>query len=140
MNQDIKILMLQKNVRQWVVARELNVTEATLSRWLREPLSEQRRALIVASIEKIRKSNVNQEVENNYASQKEELLQRLVDARRENQNVTALLAKTLAIVRLQRKGMADDIDFDTYEDRCCRIAELDKVRIDNFENGKTWVG
>lgn len=73
-------------------------------------------------------------------TEKEELLQRLYDARREKQNVTALLAKTLAIVRLQRKGMANDIDFDTHEDRCCRIAELDKARVDNFENGKTWVG
>ena len=73
-------------------------------------------------------------------TEKEELLQRLYDARREKQNVTALLAKTLAIVRLQRKGLAGDIDFDTHEDWCCRIAELDKVRIDNFENGKTWAG
>lgn len=73
-------------------------------------------------------------------TEKEELLQRLYDARREKQNVTALLAKTLAIVRLQRKGLTGDIDFDTHEDMCCRIAELDKVRIDNFENGKTWVG
>ena len=73
-------------------------------------------------------------------TEKEELLQRLYESRREKQNVTALLAKTLAIVRLQRKGMADDIDFDTHEDMCCRIAELDKGRIENFENGKTWVG
>ena len=72
-------------------------------------------------------------------TEKEELLQRLYDARREKQNVTALLAKTLAIVRLQRKGMADDIDFDTHENMCCRIAELNKARVDNFENGKTWV-
>ena len=73
-------------------------------------------------------------------TEKEELLQRLYDARREKQNVTALLAKTLAIVRLLRKGLADNIDFDTHEDMCCRIAEFDKTRIDNFGNWKSWVG
>ena len=73
-------------------------------------------------------------------TEKEELLQRLYDARREKQNVTVLLAMTLAIVRLQRKGLADDIDFDTHEDMCCRIAEFEKARIDNFATGKSWVG
>lgn len=55
MNQDIKILLLQKNVRQWAVARELKIAEATFSRLMRETLSDHRRAQIIDAIEKLSK-------------------------------------------------------------------------------------
>ena len=59
MNQDIKILLLQKNVRQWTVARELKIAEATFSRLMRETLSEYRRAQIIEAIEKLSKEAAN---------------------------------------------------------------------------------
>lgn len=53
MNTDIKILLVQKGIRQWRVAKEIGLAEASLSRLLRDKLSPDRKAQIVAVIEKL---------------------------------------------------------------------------------------
>jgi hypothetical protein len=53
MNKDLQLLAAGKGVRQWQVAQELGVAEETLCRWLRHELSDERRALILAAIEKL---------------------------------------------------------------------------------------
>ena len=40
--QDLKELIKKKRIRQYEVARELNINEFTLSRWLREEMDEEK--------------------------------------------------------------------------------------------------
>lgn len=47
---ELKILIKKKRVRQYEVARELNINEFTLSRWLREDLDEEKVTRIYAAI------------------------------------------------------------------------------------------
>lgn len=47
---ELKILIKKKRVRQYEVARELNINEFTLSRWLRGDLDEEKVTRIYAAI------------------------------------------------------------------------------------------
>ncbi len=53
MNTDIKIEMKRRNVRQWAVAKACGVSETTMVRWLRDDLSEERKAAIYAAIDRL---------------------------------------------------------------------------------------
>ena len=55
MNTDIKTAM--RNVRQWEVAKACGVSETTIVRWLRDDLSEERKAAIFAAIERLSVKN-----------------------------------------------------------------------------------
>ena len=48
--QDLKELIKKKRIRQYEVARELNINEFTLSRWLREDMDEEKHDRIYNAI------------------------------------------------------------------------------------------
>lgn len=48
--QDLKVLIKKKRIRQYEVARELNINEFTLSRWLREEMDEEKHDRIYNAI------------------------------------------------------------------------------------------
>lgn len=52
-NLSIRIALIKNNVRQWEVARELNMSESVFSTLIREELPEERQAEIVRVIEQI---------------------------------------------------------------------------------------
>lgn len=52
-NTDIRALLRQKRVKQWQVAMELGISEITLSRWLRFPLSVEKRDMILNAAQRI---------------------------------------------------------------------------------------
>ena len=52
-NTDIRTLLRQNRVRQWQVAMELGISEVTLSRWLRFPLSVEKRNAILKAVQRI---------------------------------------------------------------------------------------
>lgn len=54
MNQEIKLKIRQAGTTQWRVAEALGVSEGTLLRWLRHKLTEERKAAILAAIEKVK--------------------------------------------------------------------------------------
>lgn len=54
MNQDIKQKIKEAGTTQWRVAEALGVSEMTLLRWLRFELSPERKAAILAAVEKAR--------------------------------------------------------------------------------------
>jgi DNA-binding transcriptional regulator YiaG len=49
-NQDIRELIAKKRLRNYEVAQSLNVSEFTLSRWLRDDLSPEKRTKILNAI------------------------------------------------------------------------------------------
>ncbi|MCI3028550.1 hypothetical protein LMF32_05475 [Desemzia sp. C1] len=51
-NQEIRTLMKEKGVYQWEVALKMGVTDVSFSRWLRVPLTEEKRQMVVKAIEK----------------------------------------------------------------------------------------
>lgn len=50
MNQEIRNAIKAAGVKQWMVAKELGISEYTLVRWLRDELSEERKKAIYAAI------------------------------------------------------------------------------------------
>lgn len=52
-NSDVRKMAMQHGVKQWQIAAECHISEQTLVRWLRFPLSAERKALIVAAIERL---------------------------------------------------------------------------------------
>lgn len=50
---EIKAMCRKKRLFQWEVARTLGITEFTLSRWLRDPVSEQHVQAIIKAIEEL---------------------------------------------------------------------------------------
>lgn len=55
---ELKTLIQSKRIRQYEVARELNVNEFTFSRWLREELDEERKTEILEAIKNV-SENIN---------------------------------------------------------------------------------
>jgi len=53
MNSELKEKFRVAGVKQWEIAAELGVSEQTLIRWLRFPLSEDRKQKILDAIEKL---------------------------------------------------------------------------------------
>lgn len=52
-NVKLRIAAKEAGVPLWKVSRELNVGEATLYRWLRDPLPKEKEAAIKGAIEKL---------------------------------------------------------------------------------------
>ena len=50
MNTDIKELAYIKRVRMWELAKALNISDSTLTRWLRDELSEDKKKQIKTAI------------------------------------------------------------------------------------------
>jgi len=53
-NKEIKMAMLEKGIYQWEVAKAIGVSECTLTRWMREELSEEKKTTIMDAIQRIR--------------------------------------------------------------------------------------
>ncbi len=56
---DIHTVLRKHRIYQWEVARELGIADYTLSRWLREDLSEEQVKAIFEAINKIREERTN---------------------------------------------------------------------------------
>lgn len=54
-NQEIKDKAKKANIYQWEIALEIGVSEPTLVRWLRTPLSAEKENIILTAIEKLKK-------------------------------------------------------------------------------------
>jgi len=52
-NMEIREAIERKRIRYWEVAKALGINECTLSRWLREDVSETRKKEILTAISKI---------------------------------------------------------------------------------------
>jgi transposase-like protein len=52
-NDDIRLLARTKGVYLWQVAEQLKISEPTLMRWLRKPLTEDKKQAIIDAINKI---------------------------------------------------------------------------------------
>lgn len=57
-NQKIRDLAKKHNVKHWQIAECLGISEPTIMRWLRVPLSPEREQAILAAIEEIAKEGV----------------------------------------------------------------------------------
>ena len=55
MNEDIRKTIKAAGLKQWQVAKELGISEATIIRWLRDELNEERRNAIFSAIESLQK-------------------------------------------------------------------------------------
>jgi hypothetical protein len=66
--------------------------------------------------------------------------QHFIRSRQQRQSAVVLLAKALAIIRLQNKGEDMSEVIPKMEKMCCEITGLNPVRIDCFEQGKNWIG
>ena len=54
-NKKIREAMKNKGVRQWQVALRLGVSDQTLIRWLRVPLTADKEAAVLAAVEELSK-------------------------------------------------------------------------------------
>ena len=50
-NQDLRQMMKDANIQMWLVAHCIGVSECTLSRWLRFPVTPEQRQAILSGIE-----------------------------------------------------------------------------------------
>lgn len=53
MNSSIRLKARGAGVPLWRIAQEIGISEPTLTRWLRVPLQEERRKLIMEAIDKL---------------------------------------------------------------------------------------
>lgn len=54
MNDDIKKKIKESRINQYEIAAKIGVSEYTLCRWFRNPLTDEQRALIISAIEEIK--------------------------------------------------------------------------------------
>lgn len=52
-NLEIRMKIKQNRLCHYEVAREIGISEATLCRWLREEMTEERKSLVSSAIDKI---------------------------------------------------------------------------------------
>lgn len=57
-NLEIRNLLKKKRIRQYELAAELNVSEFTLSRWLRDELTKTKKDEIMQAIERILQKDI----------------------------------------------------------------------------------
>lgn len=55
MTESLKTMMKKAKVKQWQVAKQMGVSEFTFCRWLREELSPERHAQVLAAIDELKK-------------------------------------------------------------------------------------
>lgn len=56
-NPEIREAIKRARVKHWQIAAELGIGESTLVRWLRFDLTDERKGLILAAVEKVRAEN-----------------------------------------------------------------------------------
>jgi len=56
-NLEVRSIMKEKKIFQWQVAVELGVTDATFVKWLRLPLSDEKKEMVMKAIDKAAKQN-----------------------------------------------------------------------------------
>ena len=59
-NTDIRTAAKQNGVRLWEVADRLNVSEPTITRWLRAELADERKAAIIEAIDRVAAQHAEQ--------------------------------------------------------------------------------
>lgn len=52
-NLEIRLQIKQNRLRNYEIAKVLNISEFTFSRWLREELNEERKKLVLSAIDKL---------------------------------------------------------------------------------------
>lgn len=52
--QEIRDLIYRSRFKQWQIAEQMGISEITLSRWLRKPLTEEQEARIKKAVEELR--------------------------------------------------------------------------------------
>ena len=57
-NQDLRQMMKDANIQMWLVAHCIGVSECTLSRWLRFPVTPEQRQTILSGIEEAKNGRV----------------------------------------------------------------------------------
>lgn len=55
MNSIVRNAMKEANIQHWRVAKQMGISEATFCRWLREELSPERHAQVLAAIDELKK-------------------------------------------------------------------------------------
>jgi hypothetical protein len=56
-NTDIEIAILQAGLLKWQVADKLGIEDATFSRWLRKPFSEDKKEMVLNSIKALQEES-----------------------------------------------------------------------------------
>ena len=59
-NLEIRLKIKENRLHNYEIAKELNVSEFTFSRWLREELSEERKSLVLSAIDRIVRGGSNE--------------------------------------------------------------------------------
>lgn len=54
MNDEIKKKIKESRIMQYEIAAKIGVSEYTLCRWFRKPLTDEQRALIISAVEEIK--------------------------------------------------------------------------------------
>jgi aminopeptidase-like protein len=57
-NLEIRSIMKEKKIFQWQVAVEIGISDVTLVRWLRLPLSDEKKEMVMKAINAAAKQNV----------------------------------------------------------------------------------
>lgn len=56
-NLEVRSIMKEKKIFQWQVAVEMGISDVTLVRWLRLPLSDEKKAMVMKAIEEAATQN-----------------------------------------------------------------------------------
>lgn len=56
-NLEVRSIMKEKKIFQWQVAVEMGISDVTLVRWLRLPLSDEKKVMVMKAIDKAAKQN-----------------------------------------------------------------------------------
>lgn len=59
-NLEIRLQIKQNRLRNYEIAKVLNISEFTFSRWLREELNEERKKLVLSAIDKLIRGERNE--------------------------------------------------------------------------------
>lgn len=59
-NLEIRLQIKQNRLRNYEIAKVLNISEFTFSRWLREELNEERKKLFLSAIDKLIRGERNE--------------------------------------------------------------------------------
>lgn len=59
-NFDIRLKIKENRFHNYEIAKELNISEFTFSRWLRDEMSDERKQLVLSAIERIVRGEHNE--------------------------------------------------------------------------------
>ena len=63
-NNDVRTVLKMKQIPMWKVAEAIGISEATITRWFREPLSKEHYNKVIRAINEIEERTVNHEQNN----------------------------------------------------------------------------